>query len=181
MVEIEIHDVQQNIGNYNYINCSLSHEEYNEICYNSFFERYMLTNFPCIIKNVSADWECTKNWIRDGTINYEYLSNHYGNLEAPVADCDKTVFNSHTKIKMKVSDFMQYLQSDDKKRILYLKDWHLKRERPSENFYEVPIMFASDWLNEYAVDHQEDDFMFVYIGPKDSWLVLNCIFYSKSP
>lgn len=38
--------------------------------------------------------------------------------------------------------------------------------------YEVPAYFKSDWLNEFwddRNDSQNDDYRFVYMGPKGSW------------
>ena len=37
----------------------------------------------------------------------------------------------------------------------------------------TPIFFQSDWLNEFwdSREDQEDDYRFVYIGPKGSWYV----------
>ncbi|KAI8435730.1 hypothetical protein MSG28_003973 [Choristoneura fumiferana] len=85
--------------------------------------------------------------------------NNFSQLEAPVADCDKIVYNAQTKQILTVIDFMKYLESEERDTLLYLKDWHLKKLRPNDNFYEVPSIFGSDWLNEYAQDHNEDDFM----------------------
>ena len=55
--------------------------------------------------------------------------------------------------------------------LLYLKDWHCKKDHPEMSIYEVPKYFASDWLNEYYMDRitSNDDYMFVYMGPKGSW------------
>ncbi|XP_045536113.1 2-oxoglutarate and iron-dependent oxygenase JMJD4 [Papilio machaon] len=80
---------------------------------------------------------------------------------------------------MKVQDYMSYLKNSKRDKLLYLKDWHLRRIKPDDMFYEVPKIFASDWLNEYAQDNKDDDFMFVYIGPEGSWTPLHCDVYSS--
>ncbi|KPJ12703.1 JmjC domain-containing protein 4 [Papilio machaon] len=139
----------------------------------------MLNNLPCIIKNVSLDWNCSKKWIKNGDINYEHFTTEYGDLEAPVADCYKVNYNAHCKQYMKVQDYMSYLKNSKRDKLLYLKDWHLRRIKPDDMFYEVPKIFASDWLNEYAQDNKDDDFMFVYIGPEGSWTPLHCDVYSS--
>lgn len=141
-----------------------------DIKYNNFFMKYLFSNIPCIVKNVSHSWICNENWITKDGINLDFLNNEYGNLIAPVANCSTLTFNSHCKKDMKVKEYISYLRNPEGD-ILYLKDWHLKRLRPNQNFYEVPHIFASDWLNEYAIDHNEDDFMFVYMGPTGSWYV----------
>ncbi|OWR50622.1 JmjC domain-containing protein 4 [Danaus plexippus plexippus] len=80
---------------------------------------------------------------------------------------------------MKVGDYITYLRNPSKEKLLYLKDWHLKRLKSGEHFYEVPHIFASDWLNEFAIDHEDDDFMFVYIGAQNTWTPLHADVYSS--
>lgn len=51
--------------------------------------------------------------------------------------------------------------------------------------YTVPPEFSNDWLNEYFTSQKDlinDDYRFVYMGPKGSWLVkVNFFFQSLSP
>lgn len=139
------------------------------ITYQEFFENHLIKNMPCIVQNVTTTWECSEKWIKNECLNYEYLSQTYGELEAPIANCNEILDYAQRTTNVKVSDFMSYLQNDQKNSLLYLKDLHLKKLRPNDKFYTVPKIFTSDWLNEYAHDKNEDDFMFVYIGPKGSW------------
>lgn len=152
-----------------YNNCKLVTVDNCDITYNDFFNNFMIKNLPCLIRNVSLTWGSTHNWIKDNKINYDYFLEVYGDLQAPVADCDSINFNAHNKINMKVRDYFNYFKNAERDKLLYLKDWHLKRLRPNDNFYTVPEIFASDWLNEFANDHEDDDFRFVYIGPENSW------------
>ncbi|RWS22013.1 hypothetical protein B4U80_03338 [Leptotrombidium deliense] len=58
----------------------------------------------------------------------------------------------------------------DVRKCLYLKNWHFVQQFPGYEAYKVPIYFESDYLNEYW--HQkDDDYKFVYLGPKGSWFV----------
>lgn len=59
-------------------------------------------------------------------------------------------------------------------KVLYLKDWHFVKHFPEYNAYETPIYFESDWINEFYAKKPEleDDYRFVYIGPKNSWYCL---------
>ena len=41
-------------------------------------------------------------------------------------------------------------------------------EGEDESFYEWPEEFKSDWLNEFTIATDRQDYRFVYIGPKDS-------------
>ncbi|XP_075991778.1 jumonji domain containing 4 [Anticarsia gemmatalis] len=159
--------------NYNCWSVVSSSLECSELSFLDFFSNFMIKNTPCIIRNIASEWECTKKWVCNNEINYDYLKDKYGNLEAPVADCNNIQYNSHCKIDMKVTEYMDYMKHHKDNRLLYLKDWHLRRNKPDDNFYEIPIFFALDWLNEFAMDNNEDDFMFVYIGPKGSWTPLH--------
>lgn len=145
--------------------------EADELTYLEFFNKFMIKNVPCIVRNISQNWECAQKWIKNGCLDYDYFKNTYGHLEAPVADCSNTTYNSHSKKTMTVNEYIEYLNENTGEKLLYLKDWHLRRIQPDDNFYKVPLIFASDWLNEFAQDHQEDDYMFVYIGAKDTWYV----------
>ncbi|CAH0700456.1 unnamed protein product [Spodoptera exigua] len=138
-----------------------------------FFNNFMLKNLPCVIKNVTDNWKCSQEWVQGDQINYEGLTELYADFVAPVADCKNIQFNSQCKSDMKMYEYINYLKNLSDDRILYLKDWHLRRCAPNDYFYEVPKYFASDWLNEFAIDNNEDDFMFVYIGPKGSWTPLH--------
>ena len=57
--------------------------------------------------------------------------------------------------------------------LLYLKDWHCVKNFSNMPIYDVPKYFSSDWLNEYFTAHPDlnDDYMFVYMGPKGTWFV----------
>ncbi|XP_026756942.1 2-oxoglutarate and iron-dependent oxygenase JMJD4 [Galleria mellonella] len=178
MKEIEIEHYDYTFK-FNYDDCVCMELNINELQYEHFFQNYMQKNIPCIIKNVSSTWECAKKWINNGIINYDHFNVSYGNLEAPVADCNKITYNAHCKSIMKVNDYISYLKKNEKEKLLYLKDWHLRKIKPNDGFYEVPFIFASDWLNEYALDHKEDDFMFVYIGPEKSWTPLHVDVYNS--
>lgn len=47
----------------------------------------------------------------------------------------------------------------------------LARDFPEYVAYTTPVYFQSDWLNQYWDSHekQDDDYRFVYMGPKGSW------------
>ncbi|XP_045521234.1 2-oxoglutarate and iron-dependent oxygenase JMJD4 [Pieris brassicae] len=154
-----------------------------EMVYEDFYKNFMLNNSPCVIKNVCGNWKAYNEWVLNNEINCKYFIQNYGDFEAPVADCEKIDYNAQCKFTMEVKEFMEYLKHKNKENLLYLKDWHLKAKLKQMNvrndFYKVPEYFASDWLNEYAEDNGEDDFQFVYIGPKDSWTPLHADVYTS--
>lgn len=52
--------------------------------------------------------------------------------------------------------------------VLYLKDWHFFNDTKAYDYYQVPVYFESDFLNEYCLDKNLTDYRFVYMGPKSS-------------
>ncbi|XP_065917396.1 2-oxoglutarate and iron-dependent oxygenase JMJD4-like isoform X2 [Dysidea avara] len=62
-------------------------------------------------------------------------------------------------------------KEEEERRILYLKDWHYAKQYSNSLAYTLPVIFSSDWLNEYWASRTDvdDDYKFVYMGPKGSW------------
>lgn len=146
------------------------------ITYIDFFKNYIQSNKPCIIYGVTNDWNASTQWIdmKINIPNFLLLENLYGNINVPVVDFDTADCFPCTKKTMLFRDYLKYWKDrfeNKTSQISYLKDWHLRKERPDDKFYSVPEYFSSDWLNEYSTDKEIDDYMFVYMGPKGSWYV----------
>ncbi|XP_014282323.1 2-oxoglutarate and iron-dependent oxygenase JMJD4 [Halyomorpha halys] len=155
-----------------------------EIVYSDFYRHFLHQNVPCIIKNLTSDWECQRMWVLNNKPNLEYLDSHFGNASVPVANCNEKYYNSHAKTTMLFRDFIsywhKYTRFPDSNQCLYLKDWHFLREFPDYEIYHIPLMFASDWLNEYLLSRPDsDDYRFVYLGPKGSWTPLHADVFSS--
>lgn len=159
-----------------------------EISYGDFFSRFMQTNTAVIVTSVAEHWECYRRWVqRNETgvdkVDVSYLKARIENVTVPIADCGKRYYNAHEKLDLGFHDFLDYWV-DDEKRVdnqskLYLKDWHLRETLPEYRFYETPMFFASDWLNEYLVDRKQNDYMFVYMGPKGTWTSFHADVFSS--
>ncbi|XP_015182352.1 PREDICTED: jmjC domain-containing protein 4 isoform X2 [Polistes dominula] len=138
-------------------------------------------NLSMIESIQKVDDNLTNLWVSGDAPNFEYLTKMFGRTMVPVYDCQAKYYNSQFKKKMKMEDFMEYWVKYKEKDyiadmpLLYLKDWHCSQEFKHVKFYEVPYYFASDWLNEYFIAKQElnDDYMFVYMGPKGTWTPLH--------
>lgn len=151
-----------------------------ELTYNDFFVEFMRANKPVIISGISDRWEC-RNWIQENSVNFEYLRECIDTSSmVPIANCNKVYFNAHEKSEMTFGEFLDYWQrriechqsdgsSSEGGDLYYLKDWHLQRSMPNYQFYETPMYFASDWLNEFCLKSDSDDYRFVYMGPKGTW------------
>jgi hypothetical protein len=55
--------------------------------------------------------------------------------------------------------------------LVQLYSFHNSREFPNYKAYETPECFSADWMNEFwdQRDDVNDDYRFVYMGPKGSW------------
>jgi hypothetical protein len=49
-----------------------------DISYSEFFTKYLYTNTPCLVKNVSKDWKCQKDWVSSNKPNIKHLCEKYG-------------------------------------------------------------------------------------------------------
>lgn len=172
-MEFEIEEINYKIGEYQ----TTSHNEVinfpvvnaTDLSYSSFFEKFMLENVPCVIKNIANNWEATRTWVSDGKPNIEYLGEKYAHTKVIIYNCSERYFNSQQCKESTLTEYLDYWKEKRTDRLYYLKDWHLKLQCKDDNFYETPIYFASDWLNEYFTQCTNDDYRFVYIGQQGTW------------
>ncbi|KAJ8913510.1 hypothetical protein NQ315_017060 [Exocentrus adspersus] len=140
----------------------------NNLSYNKFFKSFMLPNVPCIIQNVTEQWDSSKLWVQSGKPNLDYLLDKYGDCTVTVYNCNERYYNSQKTHESTFDNYLDYWKKynhhDDSSNTLplsYLKDWHLKLLDETDEFYKVPLYFASDWLNEYyTTAHLSDDYRF---------------------
>lgn len=151
-------------------------ENSSSLTYNQFFEKYLSRNQACLIRNVSNHWDSSRFWVKSGSPDFCYLSSKYGDRNVSVQECKREDdYLQKRKPDWKFGEYMKYWEetisngypSDTP--LYYLKDWHLKNESPDDDFYEVPLYFASDWINEYLVENCKDDYRFIYMGIKGTW------------
>ena len=114
-----------------------------------------------------CEWKAMTDFVLDNQPNIDYFANLDQVQEVPVANCSAKYFNSQEKCSMPLKEYVKYWKSS-RSELLYLKDWHLTKDHPGLDFYQVPDYFKSDWLNEYWQD-KDDDYKFVYLGPQGSW------------
>ncbi|KAK9303249.1 hypothetical protein QLX08_005015 [Tetragonisca angustula] len=160
------------------------------ITYDEFFSKYLAENKPCIFKSsITDNWSCKRQWSLDGAPDFDVLDISFGDCVVPIADCKTRYYNSQSKDDMTMKDYLNYWMDyaknnyPDSMPLLYLKDWHCQKLFPNAPMYTVPEYFASDWLNEYYMAHPDlnDDYRFVYMGPKGTWTPLHAdIFGSYS-
>lgn len=171
---MEIENVHYQVNNEENIYLDYIPTIENNISYNEFFKKYLVKNQACVIKNIANNWESYKTWCNNDEIAFNHLSK-YNDLDVMIYNCGKKHYNSQETQNYKFQDYVKYWMqlkengdNDKDMPLLYLKDWHLKN-CTDDNFYEVPIYFSSDMLNEYLCDNNEDDYRFVYMGPAGTW------------
>lgn len=75
LVDLENKDLTSenvNVGN------QIKSLNYEEVVYSDFYRDYLHCNVPCIIKNITTDWECQKMWVLKNSPNLDYLETHFG-------------------------------------------------------------------------------------------------------
>lgn len=108
-----------------------------------------------------------------GPLIFEYLRSHLKDCLVPVANCSRQHFNSHEKSEISLHKYFDWWerfiesghQETTTEPLLYLKDLHPQQEE-DESFYSVPQFFQSDWLNEFLIESQKQDYRFVQEGPQ---------------
>lgn len=154
-----------------------------DLSYEQFHQNYMNRNVALLITSIPLQWKSMQNWTKptdesNATVDFQCLRHEIPDQKVPIADCTKKDLNSHKKFEMNFYDFLDYWEKRMKtgpdresvSELLYLKDWHLRRNLPMYDFYAIPKYFGSDWLNEYLTHRSgQDDYKFVYMGPKGTW------------
>jgi len=130
------------------------------LLYEEFREKHLLPNKPVIIgPDLVSSWPARTLWTVSNPEssfshpNFDVLTQRYGDLNVPVDQegCRST---------MLLKDVLDAWRKEEGKN-LYVKDWHLARQRPQDQFYETPDIFKDDWMNRYYCAETEDDFRFV--------------------
>ncbi|GFR79025.1 jmjC domain-containing protein 4-like [Elysia marginata] len=119
--------------------------------YDELFHKIFTKNQLCIIgPHITAHWKSRQLWVlEDGTPNFKYISETFGEAIGPVADCNGEEFCAHPKTTMKVEDFISYwrqYKEDGYPRdgqCLYLKDWHFTKYcyRVKSVIFKTPTVF----------------------------------------
>ena len=141
-----------------------------DVSYREFAEQYLAENRPLIVTDVDQGFSCVQG-------GPEALISRYGQLQAPVLDCNTLCDYSGTTVSRNVAEYLREQQTHTPSAAtLYLKDWHLQREGQllqGTTVYSPPILFSDDWLNAYCDEQDSSDYRFVYIGGEQTWTPLH--------
>lgn len=116
---------------------------------------------------------------KDGVVDFNRLVDQFGTMQVSVAQCSHTTTSDTSNpaslqcFNMMFADFIDYTSNHalgTDARILYMKDFHLRRSAPLlPPPYTTPSLFQFDALNDYADKFMNDDFRFLYIGVDGSY------------
>jgi hypothetical protein len=130
------------------------------LSYAKFRENHLLPNKPVIIgPDLISSWPARTLWtVPDPEAsfsrpNFDVLGQRYGDLMVPVDQ-------KGCRSAMLLRDVLDAWKQGEGQ-ALYVKDWHLARQRPEEPLYNTPDIFKDDWMNRYYCAETEDDFRFV--------------------
>uniref|UniRef100_A0A0V0JCQ3 Jumonji domain-containing protein 4 n=3 Tax=Schistocephalus solidus TaxID=70667 RepID=A0A0V0JCQ3_SCHSO len=153
--------------------------------YADFYVNFLLPNKFCLFSDeLTVNWPARRLWTQpNGTVNIGALLEGFkedGSL--CVADCRRLEFGAHPTLNLSPSEYLSYWKSrkrHEDEQLLYLKDWHYFRGHEPALFFTTPVHFSSDWLNEFFAFRTDvdDDFKFVYAGPKGTWTPLHSDVY----
>lgn len=106
------------------------------------------------------------------TPDFDFLSRTFGEAKVQVAKCDTREYSDQERSEMSFARFLLDW-SQGKGGTRYCKDFHLVQAFPEYKAYTTPQLFSDDWLNDFCVAQQEQDYRFVYAGPAFSWTPLH--------
>ncbi|MFG6101394.1 cupin-like domain-containing protein [Leptothoe sp. EHU-05/26/07-4] len=125
-----------------------------------FFEEYASVGKPVIITGVTNDWEAARKW------NYNFFKERYGSRKCSVRNCQENRF-----AYMTVSDYMDYMISDDRSEIMYMAGNSLWSYPELFKDYEIPVYFP-DWIDKLprkivrTLLRATKPMRWLFIGPK---------------
>jgi len=165
--------------------------------------RGLCTEWPAM-----RDWVKVGEGAELHQINLEYFQECFGEAVLNVAECGVRDFSDQRRRQMTMKEYVDYwrrhralrearergkrlegpFMTDEEiaeaELILYNKDWHYVKQNPDKIAYTLPLIFSDDWLNLHwdTQTDVDDDYRFVYMGPKGSWTPLHSglvIFFSR--
>lgn len=170
--------------------------------YSHFFSKFLVTNKPVLVEGLCTDWSALQHWTVDAAphetqrqINFHHFKESFGNAQLNVAECGVRDFSDQRRRQMTMSEYIDYwcrhramradegkteaglspAEIEEAKAILYNKDWHYVKQNPGKIAYTLPLIFSDDWMNLHWDSRTDidDDYRFVYMGPKGSWTPLH--------
>ena len=72
-----------------------------------FFLDFLLPNRPCLISNLTTDWNANE-WCDGNVVKFDFLASAFGNLSVPVAHCEVKEFNANPRSDWVFKEYLKY-------------------------------------------------------------------------
>ncbi|NEQ80128.1 MAG: cupin-like domain-containing protein [Moorea sp. SIO2I5] len=131
-----------------------------DLSYEEFVQEYASVGKPVIITNMTNNWEASKKW------NYNFFKEKYGSLKCSVRNCKENSW-----VNMTIADYMDYMISGDRNKILYMAGNSLWNYTELFDDYEIPVYFP-DWIDRLpkklarTILRATKPMRWLFIGPK---------------
>ncbi|KNE56587.1 hypothetical protein AMAG_17938 [Allomyces macrogynus ATCC 38327] len=125
----------------------------------------MIPNYPLLLgPGATASWRSRREWVKpvDVSPDLDRLRARFGQAQVDVADCYQRWFSDQPKTAMTFGEFLDQWEKVKRDRSSakspgntsaspswcgYAKDWHLMRDFPEYDAFELLDIFQDDWLN----------------------------------
>ena len=129
----------------------------NHLSWNEFIQNYASVGKPVVITDIVRTWAAFQKW------SYDFFKVNYGPFQCDVRDCHIDAI-----VPMAMADYMDYMKSGKRDRLLYLSQWAIFPHPELYKDYQAPNYF-SNWLEKLPRKLQQKygvTYSTLYIGPK---------------
>ncbi|KAI3382667.1 hypothetical protein SNEBB_007269 [Seison nebaliae] len=136
----------------------------------------MIHNKLCFIKrNKENKWNIHKLLLNThNQIDTDSINKLCHGQNVRISNCSKWQFDTHKVEEMTIGHFLKEKWKNSSNDRYYCKDWHLFKELPNLNLYELPEILKEDYLNNYSLNFPNgSDYRFVYLGEERTWTPLH--------
>ncbi|WP_265270277.1 cupin-like domain-containing protein [Nostoc sp. KVJ3] len=140
-------------------------ERRSNLSHDQFVREYASIGKPVIITDAMKDWTASTKW------NMNFFKSECGSLNIKVRED-----GDHSRtLQMTVADYIDYITASDRKKILYLFDFHPYLHPKLYEDYKVPVYFHNlfDRLPKNFQEKYDYPLDYLLIGPKDSYISLH--------
>eukprot|EP01023_Acetabularia_acetabulum_P002890 TRINITY_DN11251_c2_g1_i4.p2 TRINITY_DN11251_c2_g1~~TRINITY_DN11251_c2_g1_i4.p2 ORF type:complete len:251 (-),score=15.11 TRINITY_DN11251_c2_g1_i4:70-822(-) len=138
-----------------------------KVNYAEFVNKYMSQNLPVLIEGIFdvCNWPCAGDWVTEnGQPSINYIRQKFGDSKVTCTDTSKQIYGQISQREVSINTYLDWWEQkkSSQEECLYVKDWHLSAEEHQKlckkrdgnnkqkfSFYETPLYFKEDWLNDY--------------------------------
>lgn len=140
-----------------------------DLSYDEFVKKYASIGKPVIITDVAKNWKASTKWTLD------FFREKYGSVNTDGVQ-DR---NNGTNISMTIADYIDYLETGDRKQSLYFFDFPVFEFPEFSEDYEVPVYWHNLLANlpEKVFNKYLKQYTYLIIGGKESSIGLHVDYF----